>query len=239
MNPRPRLLIAVTGTGTEVGKTWVAGRLISALRSRGASVAARKPAQSQAPDEPHPDAARLAAASGEIPTEVCLPHRTYEIPMAPPMAARALGRPSFSIADLAAETASRWPAGPVDVGLVEGAGGVASPQAEDGDMVDLIAALAPDRTILVADAGLGTINAVRLSLRALAGWSVVVFLNRWDPDDGVHVANRDWLAQRDGDVVATDVEQLMGRLFGVDRIRPELGERAGRSGSPPRSRPRP
>jgi dethiobiotin synthetase len=55
----------------------------------------------------------------------------------------------------------------VDVGLVETAGGVRSPQADDGDVLDLVAAIAPDHVILVADAGLGTINAVRLSVAAL------------------------------------------------------------------------
>lgn len=210
--PRPRLLIAVTGTGTEVGKTWVACRLITDLRRQGASVAARKPVQSHSPEDTRSDADRLATASGEDPAEVCPEHRRYAVPMAPPMAAHALGRAPFSIDDLARETAGRWPSHPVDIGLVEGAGGVASPQADDGDMVDLIAALGPDQTILVADAGLGTINAVRLSRRALAEWPVAVFLNRWDSGDDLHVRNRDWLAARDGAAVATDIGQLVALL---------------------------
>ena len=48
------------------------------------------------------------------------------------------------------------------------AGGVRSPQAVDGDATDVLAALGPDVVVLVADAGLGTINAVRLSMDALA-----------------------------------------------------------------------
>ena len=43
---RPERVVLVCGTGTEVGKTWVGGRLLDELRARGASVAARKPAQS-------------------------------------------------------------------------------------------------------------------------------------------------------------------------------------------------
>src|SRR5213076_1746043 len=103
------------------------------------------------------DAGQLGQASGESPQIVCPRHRWYEVAMAPPMAAAALGRPPFTVADLVDEL--RWPDG-VDVGLVETAGGVRSPIADDGDTVDLARALHPDRVVLVADAGLGTINAV-------------------------------------------------------------------------------
>ncbi len=42
MTQRPDLLVAVAGTGTEVGKTWVACRLAAELRARGLAVAARE-----------------------------------------------------------------------------------------------------------------------------------------------------------------------------------------------------
>ena len=164
---RPRRLVVVLGTGTDVGKTWVAARLLAHLRARGATVAARKPAQSfdQGDDPSARDAAVLGAASGESPEFVCPPQRWYETPMAPPMAAEALGRPVFGIADLVDEL--RWPADPVDVALVETAGGVRSPLADDGDCRALCRVLAPDLVVLVADAGLGTINAVRLCIEAM------------------------------------------------------------------------
>ena len=47
---RPERVVLVCGTGTEVGKTWVCGRLLRELRDRGLSVSARKPAQSFAID---------------------------------------------------------------------------------------------------------------------------------------------------------------------------------------------
>jgi dethiobiotin synthetase len=166
--------VAVVGTGTDVGKTWVAARLLSDLRAAGLRVAARKPAQSYEPDDDPAtrDAAVLGAASGERAEDVCAPHRWYETAMAPPMAAAALGRPPFGIADLVDEL--RWPgardepSSSVDVGLVETAGGVRSPLADDGDCLDLCRALMPDLVVLVADAGLGTINSVRLTIAALA-----------------------------------------------------------------------
>ncbi len=205
---RPDLLVLVTGTGTEIGKTWWTARVAQALRTRGEVVAARKPVQSFAATDTSTDADVLAAATGEDPFDVCPAGRRFEVAMAPPMAAAALGRPPFTIAELAAELI--WPDA-CAVGLVEGVGGPRSPLAADGDTVDLARALRPDLVLLVADAGLGTINAVRLSLAALDGEAVVVALNRFDPRDDLHVRNREWLAAHDVDPV-TDPVAVATRL---------------------------
>ena len=126
--------------------------------------------------------------------------------MAPPMAAEALGRSPFGLADLVDEV--DWPdesvgataGGRVDVGVVETAGGVRSPLAADGDCLDLCAALAPDLVLLVADAGLGTINAVRLSADAASRSAddASSCLNRFDAAMDLHRRNLEWLRQRDG-----------------------------------------
>jgi dethiobiotin synthetase len=202
-------LVVITGTGTEVGKTWVGVSLLSALRCSGLGVAARKPGQSFAPGSGPTDAELLALATGEDPAEVCPPHRSYPVPMAPPMAAASLGLPVPSIASLVDEIHASWPSSPVDFGVVEGAGGVAAPQADDGDTRALIDRLRPDLVVLVADAGLGTINLVRLSVAALAGWPTVVHLNRYDPGSELHVRNLAWLSERDGFDVTTDTSALV------------------------------
>lgn len=204
MTDRPRRLVVVAGTGTEVGKTWVGAALARAL---GGTVAARKLVQSYEPGTGPTDAEVLAAATGESPDAVCPPHRSYELAVAPFMAAERLGRPPFTLADLLTEV--RWPPG-TDVGLLEPAGGVRSPMTADGaDTVDLIHAVTPDDVVLVADAGLGTINAVRLCVDALAGAPVTVFLNRFDAGDPLHAANRDWLAAHLGAPVVTEVQDLL------------------------------
>jgi dethiobiotin synthetase len=183
--------IFVFGTGTEVGKTWTLVRVLAALRGGDLPLAVRKPAQSYAPDEAgHTDAELLAGALGVDPYDVCPAHRWFATPMAPPMAADALGAPRFTIADLAAET-PRPPA--PGLLFVEGAGGPRSPLAVDGDNVDLARAVGARLAILVADAGLGTINAVRLSVDALAGLDTLVALNRFDPAHELHRRNHDWL----------------------------------------------
>jgi dethiobiotin synthetase len=206
---RPRLLVAVAGTGTEVGKTWVAAQLAAALRERGWIVAARKPAQSFDPEVGGPtDAEQLAAATGEAPERVCPRARWYALPMAPPMAAEALGLPAPRLAELAAEIAASWPRPAADVGLVELAGGVRSPLAADGDGVDLVSALAPDLVLLVADAALGALNAVRLSADALAPHATLVHLNRYDAAEEIQRLNRAWLAARSGVALTSDLVTL-------------------------------
>jgi len=180
---------------------------VERLRASGVRVGARKPVQSCEPGDVT-DAELLAAATGEDPEAVCAAARTLLVPWAPPMAARALGVPPFTTTDLAGGI--DWPA-TLDVGLVEGVGGPRSPISDDGDNVDLAHLLAPDVVVLVADAGLGTINAVRLSVPVFADFPVVVALNRYT-DDALHVKNLEYLTAVDGYDVVTAPRELASRL---------------------------
>ena len=209
---RPTLLVGVVGTATEIGKTWSSAELARSLRSSGRTVCARKPAQSFDPDEAGPtDAEVLGAATGESPDEVCPPERSYPVPMAPPMAADVLGIPPIPIRELLAST--RWPAD-IDVGLLETVGGVCSPVALDGHSADLVRMADVDEIVLVADAGLGTIDAVRTATAVLHR-PPLVFLNRFDPDDDLHRRNLAWLRDVDGSTVETSVVDLADRLATV------------------------
>ena len=123
-------------------------------------MAARKPVQSFAPGGSEPtDADLLARSTGEPSDDVCPAHRRLPMAVAPPMAAAELGLPAFTIAELVTEVRISLPVDHRDIiVVVEGAGGARSPIAEDGDTVALAHALAADRVVIVADAGLGTIN---------------------------------------------------------------------------------
>ncbi|MSO88298.1 MAG: hypothetical protein EXQ71_12415 [Acidimicrobiia bacterium] len=208
------MLIVCVGTATEVGKTWVGAATLRSLRARGHSVAARKPAQSFDPADDHPlDAEVLAAATGEATEAVCLPERTYPVAMAPPMAAAVLGLPVPSLQDLLDEL--RWPDPKPEVCWLETVGGPRSPLAADGDAVDLLVRLAPSRVVVVADAGLGVINALGLSLAPLRerGYEPMVVLNRFDEHDDLHRRNAQWLRDQGVDplvsvaALVTEIEQ--------------------------------
>lgn len=208
------MLVVCAGTGTEVGKTWVGAAVLAELGRRGHTVAARKPAQSFDPavDEPR-DAEVLAAATGEAPDAVCPAHRTFAVAMAPPMAAEVLGRTVPTVAELVDVIA--WPEPVPDVQWVELVGGPRSPIASDGDGVDLTEALRPDRVVLVADAGLGTVNAVLLSSAPFLelGLEPLVVLNRYDAAVDLHARNRAWLAERCPGPVVTNVDALADALL--------------------------
>ena len=208
------MLVVCTGTATEVGKTWVGASVLSRLRSDGVRVSARKPAQSFDPDAGEPtDAELLGLATGEPALTVCAPQRWYPVAFAPPMAADSLAAPTIALTSLVEEV--MWPTPFPDVRWVETVGGVRSPIAHDGDSADLCDAMRPDIVVLVADAGLGTINAVRTSIAALGAHRVIVFLNRYDPGVELHERNRAWLAERHNIGAEVDVAALAAALVAV------------------------
>lgn len=210
MNSRPDVLVLVTGTGTEVGKTWTCVELTRHFRRIGRAVALRKPAQSFEPGDISTDADKLAEATDDTAETVCLPHRWYPSAMAPPMAADALNLPAFNLRELSDELS--WPS-ETDVGLVEGTGGVCSPLASDGDTIDFAMLIRPDVVLLVANSGLGTLNEVRLSSDALHPHQRVVFLNQFDESSDLHRRNREWLIEQDGLTVTTSITATVDCLL--------------------------
>lgn len=209
---RPARVVAVTGTATDVGKTWLTCQLIRQLRTHGLRVAARKPAQSFAPGDGPTDADLLAAASGEHAHIVCPSQRWYHVPMAPPIAADVLGRGPLRAADLLAELV--WSPG-LDAGFVETAGGVRSPLTHDTDSVGFAALVAPDAIVLVANAELGTINSTRLAVDAITqstGTAPLVYLNLYDDTDDLHRRNRAWLTDHDRLHLTVTIAHLIAEL---------------------------
>lgn len=143
----------VTATDTAVGKTVVTAGLAAALRARGRDVAVFKPVQSGAlADDPSGDAALLGAD--------CI--YAFAAPLAPLVAARAEGRTIKlePIVERAEELAREH-----EFLLVEGAGGLLVPLADGFDMADMAAALDLP-LIIVARAGLGTVNHTLLTIEA-------------------------------------------------------------------------
>jgi dethiobiotin synthetase len=152
--------LVVTGTGTGVGKTVVTAAIAALHPGR---VAVLKPAQTGAGvGEPADlaDVVRLAA-----PATVAELAR-YPDPLAPATAARRAGRPPLDPA-AAADAAGRL-AADHDLVLVEGAGGLLVRWRDDppGTLAD-VAALLGAPVLVVAAAGLGTLNAAALTVEAL------------------------------------------------------------------------
>jgi dethiobiotin synthetase len=172
----------ITATDTGVGKTEIACALLRLARASGQPMGALKPAQSGVSpgEEGASDAARLRAAAGtEDSPELVCPY-TFEAPLAPAVAARLAGK-SISV-DRVIHSARTLESRHGAV-LVEGAGGLLAPLTEDCDYRDLAARLGLP-VLVIARAGLGTINHTLLTLEALRARAIPVLgvvLNRADP----------------------------------------------------------
>ncbi|MFC9296794.1 dethiobiotin synthase [Streptomyces sp. NPDC057011] len=161
-------ILMVSGTGTEIGKTVVTSAIAAAAVAAGRSVAVLKPAQTGVgPDEPG-DAAEVVRLAGPAVTAVELAR--YPEPLAPDTAARRAGLPTVSPARIA-EAAGRL-ALSHDLVLVEGAGGLLVRFDEAGNTLADAARLLGAPVLIVAPAGLGTLNSTALTAEALRARSL-------------------------------------------------------------------
>jgi dethiobiotin synthetase len=162
--------VFVAGTGTDVGKTYVAAALIRAIRSSGRAVDALKPVVSGF-DEAAPqgsDPAVLLEALGLPVSAAAIAHMSpwrFRAPLAPALAARLEGR--RLLADEVVALCRRRIA---DAGgrlmVIEAAGGIMSPLDEATTMLDLARALEIP-VLLVAGSYLGTISHTLTAARAI------------------------------------------------------------------------
>ena len=205
----------ITGTDTNVGKTFVASAIARALVREGRQVGVLKPVATGA--ERLGETWRCAdaefligAIGGGIPLERVTP-LLFSEPLAPPVAARRAGTPLHRDAVLAAVAESMaWWEGQADVMVVEGVGGWLCPLAEGMTVADLAIAL-DFPVVVVARRGLGTINHTLLTVESirLRGLRCAgVILNGSEPttDPVAEGTNRDELARRlDGVAVLAEL----------------------------------
>ncbi|MGW7435597.1 dethiobiotin synthase [Streptomyces sp. NPDC054849] len=156
-------VLMVSGTGTEIGKTVVTSAIAAAAVTAGRSVAVLKPAQTGVGPQERGDAAEAVRLAGSSVTAVELAR--YPEPLAPDTAARRAGLPTLAPADIA--EAARRLSEDHDLVLVEGAGGLLVRFDEAGHTLADAARLLNAPTLVVAPAGLGTLNSTTLTAEAL------------------------------------------------------------------------
>jgi dethiobiotin synthetase len=181
--------VFITGTDTDVGKTWVAAGLTAALKEKKIKAIYFKPIQSGCPMQDGrliPTDARLACRIAGVtePLEVLTPV-ALRLPLAPGVAAMQAGV-EVDLKDIAAaicKLASRF-----EILVVEGAGGLYVPLIGTHFLVlDLIRWLAL-HLVVVAKSGLGTINHTVLTVKAALAANIQVarvILNRWPKNPGL------------------------------------------------------
>jgi dethiobiotin synthetase len=154
----------ITGTGTNVGKTYITALVARQLLSEGKRVGVYKPVASGCEmldgQLVSPDATMLWEAAGRPGTLEAVCPQLFAAPLAPHLAARAEGR---------RVDAARLRSGldfwreSCDIVLVEGAGGLMSPISDDDYNADLAAEFGLPLVVVAANE-LGTINATLQTL---------------------------------------------------------------------------
>lgn len=152
----------IAGTGTDVGKTWVAGTLAKALVEAGLTVAYYKPIETgiRGPQDPERDVewvrrlneGRVTAQGG-----------VWFTPPVAPLVADTAREIDLSQLETTVKTLDQTH----DVVLIEGAGGLMVPLTPTMRTIDWLPHL-DCSVLLVALSSLGTINHTLLSLEALA-----------------------------------------------------------------------
>ncbi len=163
--------VFVTGTDTDVGKTWVGQMIIRQLCGSGVHVIPRKPVESGWQDDVEKtDAWLLAHAAGkEEELELVCPNR-FQAAVSPVRAAALEGK-SLQISEVKQQCLEGVNLD--DFLYVEGAGGFFSPLVNDGLNADLAKELGLP-VLLVAEDKLGCINHILLSIAAIESYGLPV-----------------------------------------------------------------
>jgi dethiobiotin synthetase len=156
-------VLVVTGTGTGVGKTVVTAAVAALAAAAGQRVAVVKPAQTGVAAGEESDAGVIARLTGLGDVHELV---RYPDPLAPATAARRAGVAPLSAAAMTARIRSL--AARRDLVLVEGAGGLLVRLDARGSTIADVAAGLGARLLVVAAAGLGTLNATALTCEAIA-----------------------------------------------------------------------
>ena len=187
----------VTGTGTDVGKTYVTGLIVKKLAQSGKKAAYYKAAMSGNERQPNgeliPNDALHVKTIAQIsqPLKKMCPY-VYETAVSPHLASKMEGNPVEleqvleKLDDLC---------GQYDYVTVEGSGGIVCPLRYDTQEIflkDLITARKMG-CLIVAHAGLGTINAVVLTVEYMKSNQIPIqgiILNQYEQGNPLHEDNK-------------------------------------------------
>lgn len=178
--------LMIVGTDTDVGKTYVSTAIVKQLMSEGVLTGTYKPACSGAVideatgDLYWEDINQLSQAiEQKFPIERICP-QTFQAPLAPPVAAQKEGK---QVDETLLRQGALWWQDQADFLIIEGVGGVLCPLTETMLIVDFAVELQYP-VLIVARAGLGTINHSLLTIEALQKRGICIagiILNDVDP----------------------------------------------------------
>lgn len=211
--------IFITGTGTDVGKTFVTGLILKKLRENGRNAAYYKAAMSG--NERRTDGSLVpgdavwvkeVSGIGQPLEEMC-PY-VYEHAYSPHLASRLEGNP---VCMDVVKKGFQALTGKYGYVTVEGSGGILCPIRFDGEKIqleDVVKELGLS-CLLVADAGLGTINSVVLTAEYMRSKGMELkglIFNRFHKGDVMEEDNKRMCESMTGLKVLACVEEGAARL---------------------------
>jgi dethiobiotin synthetase len=206
------VITVISGTGTGVGKTIVTAALAALAAADGERVAVVKPAQTGIDTGEETDLDTVRRLSGV--TDLHELSR-FPDPLSPEAAARTAGLPALDLT--AAASYIRELAASRHRVLVEGAGGLLVRYDPSGRTIADLAAMLDAPVLVVAAAGLGTLNHTALTLEALAARGLNcagVVIGSWPAEPGLaelsNVTDLPVLAGRTG--IVAKLPEGMGQL---------------------------
>ena len=189
--------LTILGTDTEVGKTYVACRIIESLVRSGVAVGAYKPVASGAPSVEQSDGFLLWQASGQRGTLVQVNPQHFLAPLAPPLSAE---KEDKHVSEQLIRDGARDWSQRCKLLVLEGAGGLMSPISWDMTNADLALEM-QFPIVLVSENRLGVVNQVLTTITAAKSVGLNV---------GCVVLND--LVSGDGDLQDSN-ERLLGRFL--------------------------
>ncbi len=166
--------IFITGTGTDVGKTYVTALIVKKLNEEGIKTGYYKAAISGANSIENSDAGYVKKISKINQKEDTLLSYIYKTPVSPHLASKIEGNPVNMTKILKDFNRVK---NEYDFTVVEGSGGIVCPirydNIENIFLEDIIKKLEL-KSLIVADAGLGTINSVVLTVSYMKSKNITV-----------------------------------------------------------------
>ena len=206
--------IFITATGTDIGKTYVSALIVKSMRDAGLNCGYYKPVLSGVIEKNGKlveSDCNYVVKTANIPTNAddCVTYWWKEA-VSPHLAAKRIGQ-EINISKIKADFEAKNKE--YDYLLTEGAGGITCPlRLENGEkylLKDLIKELGTS-IIIVADAGLGTINSTLLTVeyaRANGINIAGIILNNWNPNSFMQQDNLKQVEYLTGIKVVATVEK--------------------------------
>lgn len=193
--------IFITATGTDIGKTYVSGLIAKHIKDKGLNIGYYKAALSGSNDIKDSDAWYVKQQADLLDSYDEMVSYTYKHTYSPHLAAQIEGNPpDIKIIKNAYKDISKKH----DYMIVEGSGGIICPIRYDSNQKIFLEDIIKELNIpslIIADAGLGTINSTVLTIEYMRSKNLKingVILNRFEMSNKMHEDNKKMIEEMTG-----------------------------------------